>query len=323
MFGFRKVGLALAASAALAGGAAAQSGAFPTRPVTIVVPFAAGGTGDVMARMLAEGVGKELGQTVVVENKAGAGGIIGAEAVRQSPADGYTIVLFATTHIINPSVQAVPYDWEKDFTPVFGTYASPQTFVVNADSDIRSMADLAAAAAKPGGLTYSSGGVNSLSQLTSALFAQSAGVDAVHVPYAGLSPAMQAILSKEVDFGVINLLEVLQFARAGTARVLAVTTDDRSADLPDVPTVAEAGYPGLNSVSWNAYLVPAGTPRDVVERLNAAFDKVANDPAVQAKAGAIGVVFSVRSLDGVHDFMASEWARWNKVITENGLQMKN
>jgi tripartite-type tricarboxylate transporter receptor subunit TctC len=324
MINLAKLSLAGVCLVALTGLGAAHSADFPSRPITVVVPFGAGGTADVMSRLLSERVSAELGQSVVVENKAGAGGIIGAEAVRQSPPDGYSIVVFATTHIINPSVQKVSYDWENDFRPVFGTYASPQAFVVAGGSPIKSMADLVAAAqAKPEGLTYSSGGLNSLSQLTSAVFAQTAKIQAVHIPYPGLSPAMQAILAKEVDFGVINLLEVQQFAKAGTARVLAVTTQQRASELPDVPTVSEAGFPSLNSVSWNAYLVPKATPDAVVDKLTAAFRAAANDPTVQSKANALGVRFDIKNNDQVHDFMASEYARWNKVIVDNGLDMKN
>jgi tripartite-type tricarboxylate transporter receptor subunit TctC len=304
--------------------ASAQTSSFRTRTITIVVPFAAGGSTDVMARLLAEKVGAELGQSVIVANKAGAGGIIGAVAVRQSAPDGNNIVVFATTHVINPSVQEVPYDWEKDFTPIFGILAAPQAFVVEANSSIHSMADLADAAAKnPSGLTYASGGHNSLSQLTSVLFAQNAKANAVHVPYSGLAPALQAIIAKDVDFGVINLLETIPFANAGKARILAVTTEERVADLPNVPTVMEAGFPGLISVSWNAYLVPAGTRRDVVEKLNAAFNKAALNPTVVDKAKRLAVLIDIKSLKDIHGFMYSEWARWKKVINENGLNMKN
>jgi tripartite-type tricarboxylate transporter receptor subunit TctC len=320
----RRFALAMFTGLAAVCAASAQTSSFPTRTITIVVPFAAGGSADVMARLLAEKVGAELGQAVIVANKAGAGGIIGAVAVRQSAPDGYNVVAFATTHIINPSVQQVPYDWQKDFTPIFGIFASPQAFVVEASSNIHSMADLAEAAAKkPDGLTYSSGGLNSLSQLTSVLFAQNAKANVVHIPYSGLAPALQAIIAKDVDFGVINLLETLPSANAGKVRVLAVTAERRVPDLPNVPTVKEAGFPGLSAVSWNAYLVRAGTPREVVDKLNAAFDKAARDPTVVAKAKGLMVLIDIKSLKDVHGFMHDEWARWNKAINENGLKMKN
>jgi tripartite-type tricarboxylate transporter receptor subunit TctC len=324
MIDLRKVVLALAlgAAATFVGGAAAQS--YPTKPLTLIVPYAAGGTGDVVARVFSEKVRTILGQPLVVENRAGAGGAIGAQAAARSKPDGYTLMLMATAHVILPSLQQVPYDWERDFTPVFGVTATPLVFAVRAKSNIRSMADLAATAkSMSGGINYSSGGSGSISHLTAVRLAQGLKMTAVHVPYRGFSGAVQALLGDQVQFICATVADVIELTKSGDFRLLAVTSEKRVASLPDVPTMAELGFADFDAASWNAYLVPAKTPSDIVDRLYNAFAKTASDPGVQEQLAKLGVAVSAKNRPDLVKFIHDESVRWRRVVEENKIKIEN
>ena len=322
----KKVVLALAfgAAAAFVGGAAAQSTQYPTKPITLIVPYAPGGTGDVVARVFAEKVRAVLGQPVIVENRAGAGGAIGAQAVARSKPDGYTLMLMATAHVILPSLQQVPYDWERDFTPVFGVTATPLVFAVRAKSNIRSMADLAATAkSMSGGINYSSGGSGSISHLTAVRLVQSLKISAVHVPYRGFSGAVQALLGDQVQFICATVADVIELTKSGDFRLLAVTSEKRVPSLPDVPTMAELGFADFDAASWNAYLVPATTPSDIVDRLYNAFAKTASDPGVQEQLAKLGVAVRAKNRTELVKFIHDESVRWRRVVEENKIKIEN
>lgn len=308
---------------ALAGGAIAAD-AFPTAPVKVIVPYGAGGIGDVMARIVGEKAGAELGQAVVIDNRSGGNGIIGAQAAAKSKADGYTLLLMATGHVILPSLQQVPYDWTKDFTPVFGITATPLVFAVRAKSNIRTIADLVATAkATPAGLNYASGGAGSVSHLAAARLVRELKINGTHVPFRGFSPAVQALLGDQVHFICATVADVVELTKSGDFRLLGVTADKRHPLLPEVPTMKEQGFAGFEAASWNAYLAPAGTPPERVAHLNAAFAKATADPGVQERLGKLGVSVMAKNHGELEKFLKDEAARWRKVIQDNAIKVEN
>lgn len=324
-FGKATAALAIAGLVAAATVAQAQTAPFPSKPITVIVPFAAGGTADVVARVLGEKVGADLGQPVMVDNRAGGNGIIGAQAAARARPDGHTVLQVSTTHVILPSLrQDMPYDWKKDLVSLIGTTEVPQVITVSGKSSIRSMAELAAAAkALPDGLNYASGGTGTLGHLTSVLVAQNLKVKATHVAYRGLAPAAQAVLGEQAHFATLNVPEVLELAKAGSLRLLAVTSDQRLPYLPEVPTLKELGFTEPVSVSWTANLVPANTPPEVIDRLQKAYAKASADPAVRERLGKIGV--QLRTLTGpeLGRFMSEQEVRWRRVIEDNKIKLEN
>ena len=317
--------LVLAATAILwCGEAAAQGTPFPTRPVKVIVPFAAGGTSDLVARLFGEKVGAELGQPVVVENRTGAGGAIGMQAAIKSRADGYTLVSMSAANAILPLLQENAYDWERELLPVIGVGSVPYAIAVNAKSNIRSIADLVATAkSMPGGINYASGGAGSPSHLAPARLVRELKVEATHVPFQGLSGAVQALLGNQVQFICATTADVIKLAKSGDFRLLAVTSEQRLAELPDVPTMAELGFADFNPSTWYAFLVPAKTPGDVVERLHRAYARAAGDPGVQERLRALGLTVKVRDGAELGKFMREDAARWGRVIQENQIKLAN
>lgn len=308
---------------ALAGGTMAAD-AFPTAPVKVIVPYGAGGIGDVMARIVGEKAGVELGQAVVIDNRSGGNGIIGAQAAAKSKADGYTLLLMATGHVILPSLQQVPYDWTKDFTPVFGITATPLVFAVRSKSNIRTVADLVATAkATPSGLNYASGGAGSVSHLAAARLVRELKINGTHVPFRGFSPAVQALLGDQVHFICATVADVVELTKSGDFRLLGVTADKRHPLLPDVPTMKEQGFADFEAASWNAYLAPAGTPPATVAHLNAAFAKATADAGVQERLGKLGVSVMAKNREELEKFLKDEAARWRKVIQDNAIKVEN
>jgi tripartite-type tricarboxylate transporter receptor subunit TctC len=312
------------ASYVVAGGAAAQSGPYPTMPIKVIVPFAAGGTSDVVARIFGEKVGAELGQPIIVENRVGAGGAIGMQAVIRSKADGYTLLNMSVANAILPLLQEKVYDWERDLMPVIGVGSVPYAIAVNAKSNIRSVADLVATAkSMPGGINYASGGAGSPSHLAPARLVRELKVDATHVPFQGLSGAVTALLGSQVQFICATIADVTKLAKSGDFRLLAVTSEQRLPELPDVPTMAELGFADFYPSTWYAFLVPAKTPVDVVDRLYNAFAKSANDPGVQERLRALGLTIKVRNGAELSKFMRDDVARWGRVIQENQIKLAN
>ena len=316
--------VAFAAASMLCGGAAAQNAPYPTKPVKVVVPFAAGGTSDVVARILGERVGVELGQPVIVENRTGAGGAIGMQAVIRSKPDGYTLVSMSAANAILPLLQENTYDWERELTPVIGIGSVPYSIAVNGKSSIRSIADLVAMAkSMPGGINYASGGTGSPSHLAPARLVRELKVDATHVPFQGLSGAVQALLGNQVQFICATVADVTKLAKSGDLRLLAVTSEQRLPELPDVPTMAELGFADFYPSTWYAFLVPAKTPGDVVDRLYNAYAKTASDPGVQERLSALGLTIKVRNGAELGKFMRDDVARWGRVIQENQIKLAN
>jgi tripartite-type tricarboxylate transporter receptor subunit TctC len=311
------VALALAVAATTA---EAVAQAYPNRPVRMVVPLSPGGFADVPARVIAPRLSEALGQTVFVENKPGAGATIGTDFVAKSKPDGYTVLFTGTPHVISPALyKNLPYDPLKDFAPVMLVASGPYVLVVNPQLPVRSVQELIAAAkAQPGKIDYASSGNGSAQHLVSALFTSMAGIDLNHVPYKGSGPAMQDLLSGQVKVSFAGIPNVMPSLKSGKLRALAVSTPKRSPDLPDVPTVAEAGVPGYDATLWLALLAPAGTPGDVVQKLYAEATKTLREPEVQKAIAATGVEVSILGPEELPAFLQSEADKWAKVARESG-----
>lgn len=275
---------ALAALALTAFASPAIAQEYPARPIKIVVPYAPGGGADTVARIVAKKVSENIGQSIVIENKGGAGSIVGTEQVAKAEPDGYTLLLGQSGPIsINPAVyKSLPYDPVKDFAPVSMTTAYPYILVVNANMPARTLQEFVALAkGKPGSLNYGSTGVGAANHLVAELFNDKAGLKMTHVPYRGTALAVGDLVSGQLDVVFGDPISVLPQIKSGKLRALAVTSADRSPVAPEIPTVAESGYPGFEALAWHGILAPAKTPPAIVSKLNAEIAKALADPATR------------------------------------------
>lgn len=319
----RRTVLAMLATAALgaamSGGASAQE--FPTKPVTIVVPFSAGGTTDILARILAQSLQAELKQPIVVDNRAGAGGNIGTQAVARAQPDGYTLLLGTVgTHAINAALyKKLGFDPVKDFAPLTRVANVPNLLVANPAQPYKTVQELIAyAKANPGKVNFGSSGAGTSIHLSGELFKSLAAVDIQHVPYKGSAPAVADLLGNQIGIMFDNMPSSIAHVRSGALRPLAVTTATRSAELPDVPTVAEAGVPGYEATSWFGMFAPAKTPAPVLARLHGALAKVLNDPAVRKRMAEQGAEPVSETPEQFRDFIAAESKKWGDVVKQSG-----
>jgi len=298
---------------------------YPSKPLRLIVPFSAGGSSDVLARGVARQLGEQLGQAVVVENRAGAGGMIALEATAKAPADGYTMV-FGTigTNGIGPALyRNLPFDPVKDLAPVSSLHTLPNVLLVNAGVPAKSVAELIALAkAHPGQLTFASAGSGSASHLSGVLLKSATGIDILHVPYKGGGSAMPDVLSGQVSMMIETATGALSAIRSGKVRALAVTTAKRWPQLPDVPTMIEAGVPGFEITSWTGLFVPAATPAPIVGRLNGELVKAAHDPAYQKQMVTLGVEAISSTPQEFGAFLESEVAKWGRAIKESGARVE-
>jgi tripartite-type tricarboxylate transporter receptor subunit TctC len=298
---------------------------YPIRPIRMIVPFPAGGTTDIFARQVGDRLSRALGQSVVIENRGGAGGNIGSDAVAKAEPDGYTIVMGTVgTHAINPSLyRQMPYDALRDFKPVAFVAGVPNVLVVNprAVKATTVQAFVAEAKAAPKALTMASSGNGTSIHLSGEMFRQMTGTPFVHVPYRGSGPAVNDLVGGQVDLMFDNLPSSIEQIRAGNLRAIAVTSARRSAALPDVPTVAEGGVPGFEAASWFGLFVPARTPDAVVERLNAEVRKALSDPDAQKRFADIGGEIRSYAPDEFRAFVAGELEKWAKVVKESGARI--
>jgi len=276
------------AAALTAGSAFAQ--AWPSKPITLVVPFPAGGTTDVLARALADKLQQALGQPLIVESKPGAGATLGADVVAKSKPDGYTLLVGAVHHTIATSVyKKLPYDLQKDFVPITTIALVPNVLVVNAANPAKTVAELVAQAkAQPGKLTYGSNGNGTAQHLIATQFENATGTDLVHIPYKGSGPLVTDLLGNQITMSFDTVTPVLQHIRSGKLRALAVTTGKRATALPDVPTLQEAGVHGIDTGTWFGVLAPAATPKEVTAKLNAEMVKVIQSPEFRKRMDEIG-----------------------------------
>ena len=298
---------------------------YPAKPIHLIVPFPPGGGNDTVARAIAQQIGPDLGQPVVVDNRPGAGGSVGAELAAKSAPDGYTLFLAGVgSHAVNPNLHSkLPYDAVKDFAPITLVASAPSVLVVNPSVPARSIAEFRAyARANPGKLNYASNGNGSAAQLAAAMYESMAGVRMVHVPYKGIAPAMTDLMSGEVQLMFGTVVALVPHIQAGKLRALAVTSRKRSALLPDVPTIAESGLPDYQAGSWYGILAPAGTPREVIERLHGAIIKAIRQPEVAKRLAAEGaeVIGSTPEEFGAH--IRSEIARVGAVVRAAGIRIE-
>jgi tripartite-type tricarboxylate transporter receptor subunit TctC len=290
--------------------------AFPDKPIRVIVPFAPGGGTDMIARVVAEGMSKELGKAVIVENKPGAGTIIGSDYVAKSPADGYTLVMATFAHAVNPSMQPkMPFQTDKAFAPVILIGRSPNVLVVRADRPYKSVSDiLAAAKANPGKLTFGSQGNGTSAHLAGELFKLNGKVDLAHVPYRGAGPAITDMLGGQIDMMFATVSAVSGFIDNGKLRAIAVTTAERAPALAAVPTIAESGLPGYQAESWYGLYAPAGTPPAVIARLNAAVKRAVRSEVFRTRVQGEGVTVNAGSPSELDKYVRNETLRWSQLV---------
>lgn len=318
-----KLAALLLASLACAGTAHAQEADYPNRPVRMIIPFAPGGASDFVGRIMAQRLGELLGQQIVIDNRAGAAGNIGMEAAAKSPPDGYTVYLGNIgTLAINPALYAnLAVNPLKDFVPVSVVADMPSALVLNTGVPANTVAELVTyIKAKPGQLNFASPGSGSLNRLEMEIFKKSIGGDMVHVPYkGGAGPAAVGLIGGETQMMFSTFSSVVAFVKAGRLKGLAVTSRERMAQLPDLPTMYELGYADLVTSSWQGVLLPAGTPRAIAVKLNAAMVQTLETPEVKQKFATGGAVAtSSKTPDAFGEFLAAESRRWSRVAKESG-----
>jgi len=303
----------------------AQSAVYPNKPVRWVVPFPPGGSADIMGRMIGQDLAKALGQQVVIENRAGASAIVGSEYVAKSPADGYTLLQANVSQMtIHPSLYPrLPYDPLKDFAPVTVLGIVTSVMVTTPSLPVASVRDLVAMAKKrPGQLNFTSSGAGSSTHLTGELLKQRAGIAMTHINYKGSGPALTDVMAGFVEIMFENLPSALPFINANKLKVLAVTGKDRSPVVKSVPTLAESGFPGFDMVSWQALVAPAGTPRAVVDRLNAEVAKVLKTPEMKEKMTGLGTDIVANSPEQFAQYLREETAKWSKIVRDAGIKLE-
>jgi len=295
--------------------------AWPDKPISLVVPYAPGGTADALARVLAQHLGPRLKTTVVVLNKAGASGVIGEGEVARAPADGYTVLYDATPLSINPQLQKLPFDPDKDLQPLTLVAVTPMLVAVPKGSPYNTLADLIKAAKQsPGKLTFGSGGQGTVQFMGAELFAQKAGIQLMHVPYKSGGPFIQAILSGEIDMGFGNVPALTAHVKSGMVKALATTASTRNAGYPDLPTIGESAVKGYEVYEWNGMFVPAGTPAETVNTLHAAIRDVMALPEVKERFDALGSRIVASSPEDFRKFLVAERTRWADTVKAAGIK---
>ena len=316
--------LVVTATAGVLSAAPAQAqGTWPDKPLKLVVPYPAGGNADNTARLLATQLGQRLGQQVVVDNRPGGSGTIGAAAVAKAPADGYTLLLDATAFTVNPSLfPKLPFDAAKDFAPISLVLQVPLLMVVPANSPFQSVADVTKAArARPGHLTYASAGNGGAQHLAGELFKQGQKVAITHIPYRGGAPALTDLIGGQVNLMFSATTASGPFVKSGKLRALAISSPRRVEGWESVPTVAESGVPGFQVSEWNGLFAPAGTPRPVLERLEAETRAIVASPEMKKRFAELGVQGVGSSAQEFSAFLKAETTKWAEVIRSSGIRM--
>lgn len=319
------VAIGLTTALLVAQQASAQTAApWPSKPISLVVTYPPGGGADAMARLIAPRLGEALGQNVVVENKPGASGQIGAAAVAKAAPDGHTLMLDASSFAVNPALYPkLPYDTDKAFRPVGIIALFPNVVLVNAQFPAKSVAELVGAAkARKDGVAFASSGNGSAQHLAGAMFESAARVEMAHIPYKGGGPALNDVIGGQVPLFFGNLASTLGHIQGGKLRALAVTSAKRSAILPDVPTLAEAGVPGAEVYEWNVVLTPAGTPDAVVAKLSTALQSALDAPDVKARIAQLGGEIQKGSPESAQAFVRSQMGLWGRVVKERGIAVE-
>jgi tripartite-type tricarboxylate transporter receptor subunit TctC len=297
---------------------------YPKRPIELVVPFVAGGTTDNIARLMAQRFSESWGQTVVVNNRAGGGSTIGTNAVAKAPPDGHTLLVTTIGFAINAGLQKLPYDPVGDFTPVTELASLPLVLVVHASVPATNLQEfIALAKSKPGGWDYASSGTGTSPHLAAEMFKSMAGIELVHVPFKGNAEAMNSLMGGHVKIYFALVPAVLQHIKTGALRAIAVTTEERLPYLPDVPTIAELGFPGYEISSWQGVFAPAGTPKDVVGKINGELVRMLNVPEIRRRISQEGADPVGSTPDAFATRVKNEITKWTKVIKTSGIQASN
>jgi tripartite-type tricarboxylate transporter receptor subunit TctC len=317
-----RIGAFLAVALAFAS-PTAHAESYPSRQITLIIPFAAGGSNDIVARAIAKGLADRWGQPVIAENRPGAGGVIGSAAVAHAPPDGYTLLLVSSTFTINAAIKKnMPFDAVKDFTPVAFVARSPLLVAASNSVPVKSAKELLALArSKPDQITFASAGVGSINQISAELIALSAGVKLMHIPYKGGAPALNDLLGGHVDIYVSSLPQVQQLAQTGQVNALAVTSVKRAQLLPNVPTLDESGIPGFDLSSWWGVVGPAGMPPDVVNALNIEIGKLLTSPELSKFLASEGAEARSMTPPEFADLIRNEIQRWVKVAHEANISI--
>jgi tripartite-type tricarboxylate transporter receptor subunit TctC len=315
---------AVVVAAVLPSGAMLAETGYPVKPVHILVPYPAGGAVDVLARTLGDEISRQWGQSVVIENRPGAGGVLASQALATAPSDGYTLMVVASGHATNPFLYAkLPYDTFKDFTPISLLASSPNILLVRADSPYKTLADLLAAAReKPGTLSYGMAGNGTSTNLAGELLKNMAKVDIVAIPYKGGAPAINDLLGGQIPMSFNNGPESIGQLSAGSVRALGVTTAKRAAILPDVPTIAEAGVPGYDTEVWWGLLGPAKLPADLVAKLSHDFVAAVNAPAVKERLAGLGASPIGSSPQEFDAAIHADYDKWGPIIKAAGIRLE-
>lgn len=297
---------------------------FPDKPIYWVVPWAAGGASDTVGRIVAERLGATLKQPVIVDNRPGAGGNIGTEIVARATPDGYTLVQLTDATTISPGLYpTLKYDPVKAFAPVTLIATGPHVLVANPQSSVKSMSDLVSiATASPGALNYATAGIGSAQHLAVEMFKRTAGIQLNHVPYKGGAPALVDVLGGQVPIGVFGLAPALPHIKSGKLQAIAVTSATRSPVLPDVPTIAESGFPGFSSVQWFGIAAPAGTPSTVISRLNQEIVSVLKEPQVVERLEALGAEVAADTPEQFSQYIQQDMQRWTGIIKDSGIRLE-
>jgi len=317
LFSIALVGLFLALIAP------AQAQDYPTRPIRLIVPFPPGGSNDVVARMVAQQLSEKLGQHVVVDNRGGAGGTVGTEAASQAAPDGYTLLAISLAHAVNPWLYKTRYDSLKSFEPVAIFASGPNVLVVHPDVPVNSVQDLLnLAKERPGKLLYATAGVGSFQHLGAELFKLMAKINTVHVPYKGGGPAMVDLMGGHVQYQLGSLIQTTPPIRSGKLKALATGGSKRNPILPDLPTISEAGVPGYEANNWWGVVAPAGTPPEIVQKLNAAVAEALNTERLKKAFAAEGAEVLRMTPAEFARFVADETAKWGKVVKEANIKLE-
>ncbi|MEJ8850415.1 tripartite tricarboxylate transporter substrate binding protein [Variovorax rhizosphaerae] len=296
--------------------------AWPDKPIRMVVPYAAGGGADNTARIVAQQMSVALGQQIIIDNKPGAGGVIGADNVAKAAPDGYTVLYDASAFSVNPSLRKLPFDATKDFIPVSLVATAPQILVVPESAPYKNVAEFLAFARKnPGKLTFASAGGGTGSHLAGEALNEQAKLNLLHVPYKGGAPALTDVMGQQVSTYFGNVASTSSYVKSGKLRALAVSSAKRVPSLPDTPTLAESGLPGYNVVEWNGVFLPKGTPPEIVQKLGKAVQAAVNDPKVNEKLLQLGLVPAGTSPESFSKFVQDESARVSALVKARGIQV--